>query len=449
MRKLCTFLTILLAFPVCIAFAQSENRRIIVTTDIGGTDPDDEESMVHLLMMANDLDIEGLICQMAFCKSPIGIANLNKIIDAYANAEQNLKVHDVRFPTAKYLRSIATTGQTEVGMSGVGEGKDSPGSDLIINAIDRDDPRPIWLTAWGGMNTIAQAIWKAQHTRSETEFKQFIGKIRIYDILGQCDAGAWIAHNFPEILYIRARDVYNWAPDDNWTKQNIQSFPPMGSVYPTRKWATEGDSPSFLYLVNNGLNMPEDVGAGGWGGRFNTEKTEDVRGMDWVERNNLDEKQYDPYFMHTNPNGEQTMQRWSNAINNDFAARIQWSCNTEYSAANHHPQIVLKDEKHPTREPIFLKAKPGEILVIDAGESFDPDGDCLTWRCFFYREASDLKNSSTDTNNKVIIGGSNGYFSVNLPNNIEKGAILHLILEVIDDGTPSLTSYRRVVVKII
>ena len=54
---------------------------------------------------------------------------------------------------------------------------------MIIKAVDKDDPRPIWLTAWGGMNTIAQAIWKVKNTRSEKDFERFSSKIRIYDVL--------------------------------------------------------------------------------------------------------------------------------------------------------------------------------------------------------------------------------------------------------------------------
>lgn len=377
----------------------STKNRIIVTTDIGGTDPDDEESMVHLLMCANDLDIEGIICQMAFCQSPIGIEPLRKILKAYEQAYPDLIVHDPSYPTYEYLYSISTTGQTNVGMSGVGEGMDTPGSELIIKAVDCDDPRPIWLTAWGGMNTIAQAIWKVQDTRSETELQQFLSKIRIYDILGQCDAGAWIAHNFPEVLYIRARDVYGWGPDDNWTAANIQAFSPMGDVYPSRKWATEGDSPSFMYLIDNGLNMPEDVTAGGWGGRFNSEKTECVRGMVWVERNNLDETQYDPYYMYTNPDGEATITRWSNHIHNDFAARIQWSCNDKYENANHHPVIMINDEAEPTSAPLVIIVSPQDQVSINVGRSYDPDGDSLSFKAYLYQEASNYRHDIAIDNN--------------------------------------------------
>lgn len=105
-------------------------------------------------------------------------------------------------------------------MSGVGEGKDSPGSELIIDAVDKkEDSRPVWLAAWSGMNTIAQAIWKVHATRTPEEFRKFAAKIRIYDVLGQDDAGAWIAKSFPEIFYIRNKEIYGWGPSDEWIKE--------------------------------------------------------------------------------------------------------------------------------------------------------------------------------------------------------------------------------------
>ena len=107
------------------------------------------------------------------------------------------------------LRAIIKRGQPSSNMTGVGQGKDSPGSELIISVVDKKkDQRSVWLAAWGGMNTIAQALWKVKHTRSEKDLKKFTAKIRIYDVLGQDDAGAWIAKNFPEIVYIRNKEVY-------------------------------------------------------------------------------------------------------------------------------------------------------------------------------------------------------------------------------------------------
>lgn len=434
------YFSFLLAVPSCL-FA--EKHRLIVTTDIGGTDPDDEQSMVHLLLMSDDIDIEGLICNVAFVKTPLGLSVLNKIIDAYEKAYPNLIVHDKCYPSAASLRAVAVAGQAGVGMADVGEGHDTPGSELIIRAVDRKDPRPVWINAWGGMNTVAQALWKVKHTRSAADVAKFVSKLRIYDVLGQCDAGAWIAKNFPDIIYLRNTAVYGWAPSDKWIDENVQKYGPLGMVYPDRVWATEGDSPAFLYLANNGLNVASKPEYGGWGGRFGTEKMPGVRGMDWVEKNNLDEKQYDPYYMFTNSGeGSESIVRWKDAILNDFAARVRWSVCADYKAANHHPVARLKDEKTGTKAVRYVDVCPGDSLKFDFSDSYDPDGDIVSFNFYTYDDV-------TDCNERITVCNANTarpYFVV--PESAAKGGTIHFVMEVTDNGNPSLCTYRRIVVKL-
>jgi Protein of unknown function (DUF1593). len=215
------------------------------------------------------INIEGLISSQVWIDDPDKTAYIKQLVESFGEVLPRLKIHAEGYPEIDYLLSIIKRGQEYSNMAGVGDGKDSPGSELIIKAVDkRDDNRPVWLAAWGGMNTIAQALWKVEHTRSKKEFKAFADKIRIYDILGQDDAGAWIAKKFPNIIYIRNKQVYGWGPSDNWIRENIQSRKPLGSHYPNRIWAPEGDSPSFFYVYANGLNVPEEIDYGGWGGRF-------------------------------------------------------------------------------------------------------------------------------------------------------------------------------------
>lgn len=239
-----------------------------MTTDLGGSDPDDIQSMIHLLVCSDRVDIEGLISSQAWVDDPDKTPALRSAVDNFISVLPNMLVHSPEFPSAEYLRSIVLRGQSRAHMDGVGRGMDSPGSELIVRSVTNDDERPIWLVAWGGMNTIAQAIWKLRDTMEDDTFRHYTSKIRIYDILGQDDAGAFIAKNYPEILYIRNKEVYGWPPDDKWTNDNIQSKLPLGKHYPNRIWATEGDSPSFLYVIANGLNDSEHPDYGGWGGRF-------------------------------------------------------------------------------------------------------------------------------------------------------------------------------------
>ena len=326
-------------------------------------------------------------------------------------------------------------------MSGVGEGKDSPGSELIIAAVDNPkDRRPVWIAAWGGMNTLAQALWKVSRTRTPEEVEAFVSKIRIYDILGQDDAGAWIAKNFPDIVYIRNTQIYGWGPSDEWTKNNIQNCLPLGKHYPDRVWATEGDSPSFFYVYANGLNVPEHIDYGGWGGRFSLTKTSGIRGMDFIVRNGKDETQYDPYYMHPSaPEGIQAINRWRQHIWNDFAARMAWTTTDDYAEANHHPVAVIQRDR--SLRCIYRTARPGEELRFDASKSHDPDGDRLGYRWSVYKEPSSYKNTVP------LSGDTTARCQLTIPDDAA-GKTIHLILEVTDDGTPSLTAYRRVVIEV-
>lgn len=420
---------------------QSEKQRLIVTTDLGGTDPDDTQSMIHLLVCSNMMDIEGLISSQVWMDDPDKTGKIKAVVEQFGEVLPRLRKHAGGYPDLDYLRSITLRGQEKSNMSGVGEGKDSPGSELIIAAVDNPkDRRPVWIAAWGGMNTLAQALWKVSRTRTPEEVEAFVSKIRIYDILGQDDAGAWIAKNFPDIIYIRNTQIYGWGPSDEWTKNNIQNCLPLGKHYPDRVWATEGDSPSFFHVYANGLNVPEHIDYGGWGGRFSLTKTSGIRGMDFIVRNGKDETQYDPYYMHpSTPEGIQAINRWRQHIWNDFAARMAWTTTDDYEAVNHHPVAVIQRDR--SLRCIYRTARPGEELRFDASKSHDPDGDRLGYRWSVYKEPSSYKNTVP------LTGDTTARCQLTIPDDAA-GKTIHLILEVTDDGTPSLTAYRRVVIEV-
>ena len=420
-----------------VAKDRFQKPRIIVTTDLGA-DPDDEQSMVRLLVCANEFDIEGLIVSTGcWKKSQSNTQMLDKLVDAYGLCFDNLRVHADGFPSVDYLRSISVMGQKGYGMSDVGDGKDSPGSDLIIASIDKDDPRPVWVGCWGGANNVAQAIWKVRKTRSKDELSEFLSKLRVFDILGQDDAGAWIAKNFPEVIYIRATGVYGWQPPKNgdYQRNDIQSHGPLGAAYPDTKWATEGDTPAFMHVYPNGLNDPEKIDHGGWGGRFSLTKQSGIRSMKPV----TNENEFDSYLMYTNTaEGAKSIKRWETAYNNDFAARMDWSVTDSYSAANHHPIAVVNGDT--SKKVLEVTVTPGKSVRLNASLSSDPDGDSLKYSWSFYKEPSSWKEAVS------IDNASSAIATVSVPEGAS-GNDLHIILEVHDDGTPNLYAFRRVIVK--
>lgn len=423
---------------------ESYKPRVINTTDLGA-DPDDEQSMVRQLVSANEFDIEGLIVSTGcWKKSQSNTVMLDKILDAYAQVYSNLTIHADGYPSPDYLKSISVMGQTGYGMADVGTGKDSPGSELIIKSVDKDDPRPVWVMGWGGMNNAAQAIWKVRETRSSEEFEVFLSKLRLFDILGQDDAGAWIAKNFPEVFYIRATKVYGWQPPKNgaYQRDDIQSHGPLGAVYPDTKWATEGDSPAFMHVFPNGLNNPELIDQGGWGGRFSFTKQAGIRSMSEVAKIKEDaELIHDPYLMYSNTTeGSDAIKRWSDGYNNDFAARMDWSITSKYKEANHHPIAVLNGDK--SRQVLEVTTNAGGILNLSALGSTDPDGNSLYYSWSFYDEPSSYDGEIGISNNAVQT------IQINIPENAG-GTKIHIILEIRDDGEPNLISYRRVILQVL
>jgi hypothetical protein len=437
---------LLFTFLLCIEFSSAQvyknnKQRLIVTTDLGGTDPDDTQSMIHLLVCSNAIDIEGLVSTQVWMDDPDKTARIMEVINWYQEVLPRLKKQAAGFPDADYLRSITKQGQPKSNMSGVGEGKDSPGSELIISAVDKKgDNRPVWISGWGGMNTLAQALWKVKNTRSKKAANAFVKKIRIYDVLGQDDAGAWIAKNFPDIVYVRNKEIYGWAPPDDWTKNNVQNRIPLGSHYPNRVWATEGDTPAFLYVYANGLNIPEHIDYGGWGGRFATNKVSGIRGMDFIVKSGKDETQYDPYYMYgSSKEGIAAINKWKQHIWNNFAARMLWTTKDDYFAVNHHPVAIVNRDS--SLQCIYKQTKAGTTLTFDASKSKDPDGNLLDYKWFVYNEPSTYKGTVT------VEKSSASTCKVLVPSDAS-GKTIHIILEITDNGNPALTAYKRIVINV-
>ena len=134
---LATFLTC--ASAVCHA---EPKQRLIVLSDIEA-DPDDSQSLVRLLLYANQIDIEGIVATTStHQKSLIAPETMHTIIDAYGQVQPNLLKHEPGFPKAQVLKALVRSGSPLYGMQGVGDGKDSPGSDAIIKALEKNDTRP-------------------------------------------------------------------------------------------------------------------------------------------------------------------------------------------------------------------------------------------------------------------------------------------------------------------
>ncbi len=456
--------------------ARPEAPRLVVLTDIEA-DPDDTQSLVRLLLYSDTIDLEGLVATTSTWKrTSVAPESIRAVIRAYGEVHGNLLLHDANFPPPETLLALVKTGRPEYGMLGVGEGRDSEGSDWLIHCLDRDDARPLWVTAWGGVNTLAQALHKLRATRAPVEVDRLVAKLRVHTISDQDDAGPWLRKEFPRLFYIvtpggnygdatwtaihtAVPGVDNTTIGNRWLAAHIQQdHGPLGAAYPDVAWGMEGDTPAFLGLIPNGLNAPEHPDWGGWGGRYELNRPEvnvadprtfiggvaippETRPI-WT--NAVDEYTPPQYAEYGRPvaagekafrDAKVTLWRWRDDFQNDFAARMDWTTQP-YARANHPPVPALA-------HPDAFTVRSGEGFALDAHPSTDPDGDSLSYYWMPYPEAGSCKTAVK------IDGATNSISTWVVAPKVERPETLHFILRVTDKGTPALTRYNRIVVTVV
>lgn len=446
---------------------QAQKHRVFVLTDIEN-EPDDAMSFVRFLTYANHFEIEGIVATTSFWQpNKTAEWRLHDITDAYSQVKENLEVHEKGFPAAEYIHSIIKKGLPVFGKQGLGVGKDSEGSEFLIKSITKQDDRPLYIQAWGGTNVLAQALWKLKKTKSKKELAKLINKLRVYTISDQDDTGPWIRNNFPSLFYIvspgfeeNGGGQYHFATwpgisgdlflgrfmgadttmvRNHYLDEHVRkNHGPLGEKYPKIIFLMEGDTPSYLGLINNGLNDPENPNYGGWGGRYELYIPAFKKYMYEPETRPIwTDTQDEVYSKITNSNhtsNHATIWRWRNAYQNDFFARMDWSFVTKYEDANHPPIVTLN---HSDK----LVVKSGQKVNLSVNAT-DPDNNELFYNWFFYKEVGTLNASLFGINkpkNKEI------HF---IAPNVSSPKTMHFIVEVTDNGTPKLTRYKRVILTV-
>ena len=341
--------------------------RVIVLSDIGN-EPDDQMSFTRFLLYSDHLDIEGLVATTStWQRTAVRPDIMNTVIDHYAQVQPNLLKHDPGFASPATLRSLVTSGQPGYGMAATGTDKMTPGAQQIIDAADKADDRPLWVSVWGGANTLAQALLHVRETRSPAEVDAFVARLRVYSISDQDDAGPWIRREFPGLSYIvkpstaERRGVLHRDLDrdrgdrfylngdgadfttvtNEWLDENIRSKGPLGAAYPQYAFIMEGDTPSFLGLIDNGLACWRSPSWGGWGGRYVYRQPYGETRAIWTQGGDGFAREWSKDTVvgvdgeeHTSD--QATIWRWREAFQNDFAARMDWTIKG-VRRANHNP----------------------------------------------------------------------------------------------------------------
>lgn len=476
--------------------------RTVVTTDM---EQDDLASLVRYLLYTSDVDTQGIVysasryhwegdykgtrfflpgreynsSQTSF-RWTGNTTIQDVVIPDYAQVYENLCVHDANFPAPADLLSLVKIGNVDF------EGEfsnDTDGSRLIEALILDNDPRTLYLQAWGGTNTIARALRSIEEQNSSSSewptLKHRISEKVVIMASGFQDEtyDNYIAPNWPR-LQVRASGVawtaYNCnkngtgnvrgLPDDHvyftgtWVRKHIQTGP-YGKLY--RSWLDnqhmagdqldvfgntsafpitasdwcqplgpydflgEGDDGTYLPLLTTGMQDPSNPNLGGWGGRSKRNTTTTA---------NL----WQSVTAEMAPNGTEVdnygTNRFISAAQNDMAARIQWTLTPQYSKGNHPPLVRISGGN-------TLEARAGQTVKL-AGIVSDPDGDKVSTSWWQYVEEgtyNGVVNITKIRNNNAIVV---------IPADAKDGQTISIILQGTDDGEFPLTRYDRIMIRV-
>lgn len=413
-----------------------------------------------------------------------------RYIDSYAKVYPNLKAQDPDYPSPEYLRSITAIGNVKY-VSEMDEV--TPGSELIRKAILKDDPGKLYVQIGGGTSTVARALKSIEEEYRNTDrweeiYRKVSDQLVIVMIVTQDETYKdYISVAWPEVELIHCMQImpvaflYGEHADPKealecfsgeWIRRHLLSHGDYmrqyhtwmdGHEYPGEEWESqfgcnpelaegrwwgktvhrqydmisEGDSPSFLYLLDRGLRSLENPAYGGWGGRYARKKENEFHNAANYYLSCEDE-----------PQGAVTgsafsMSRWVCDWMNDFAARASWTEEKEYSRVNHTPDIQVEGG-------CDRAAKPGEKLEIHVNAEDPGDSMTLTW--WRYREADSFPGEIL-LEQEQNEAGTRGSVRFTVPMEAGKGETIHLILSCRDaahgEFPEYMTTYARVIVTVL
>jgi len=523
-------------------FAENMKPRVVITDD---PELDDNNTILRAILYSSEMRIEGLVyagsqfhwrgdgkgttqyipgreytrlglCPCTSWRFSPDERFIDNIVNAYAKAYRNLKIHQRDYPSPAYLKSRIKWGNVDFD----GDfSHDSDGSNLIKSLLLDNVPGPLYVTAGGGESTIARALRSiygqyASTPQWETVREKVSRKLIIIPSGDQDGTEAsYIRPNWPEVRIYEftgldfgygaqnrtsAEDKIYFTPE--WTQENILDRGPLGALYrvwgdgkqmvkgdrtdyfglagysseqleqmgymvwlppePKGSFLGEGDTPTFINLVGNGLRAWENPQWGGWGGRMHpggpgfslfgppppvvpADASGVARGLAPAgsDANRPGPTQKQPsidlsnfHFPAVPARIAAINARFFAAAENDFAARLQWSVTPKFGDANHPPVVRIKG-------PLTILASPGSTVQL-RGEVSDPDGNTVKVTWWQYNDAGAYPGDITFTDPAALAT------SFRVPEDAKPGQTINLILEATDSGTPPLTRYQRVVVTV-
>lgn len=288
--------------------------KVIISTDIGGSDPDDYQSMVHLLVYADQFDIKGIISSPPHEGKK---EHIDEVLYAYEKDYENLKTQSNDFPHPDSLFKVAKQGAIEPQKEDAPQELSEGAEWMIKKAREVEDP--LYILVWGSITDVAQAV------HHDPEIKK---NIRIYSIgswntLQDQKARDYLYHNHPDVWWIENnttfRGMYMGGDQEedfgnlSFVETHVKDHGELGKLFWEKKKDIKmGDTPSVLYLINGDHDNPAGES---WGGSFVKTSHGDFY---WTD-NEADS------LIENNRNGAKTVNRFRKEYLKDWAERMDWT----------------------------------------------------------------------------------------------------------------------------
>ena len=381
------------AFALGGGAVAGERYRVIISSDIGGGDEDDIQSMIHYLLYSDLFDTEGII------SSPPGKgrkADILKVIDAYEKDYPNLSTWSARYPTPDYLRSISKQGAIDPAPA-AGFSNPTEGSQWIIHCAKEKDQRPLYVLVWGAIADVAQAI------HDEPSIKE---KIRVHFIASwnqrqDPNSFNYIDKNHPDLWLVHSNNTFRgWyvggeqageLGNKSFVDTHVKSGGALGAYFAALKGGSikMGDTPSYAFLLRG---SPDDPTKDSWGGRFVRRES---RPNWWID-------DPDPALKEGDYPGAKTVNKWRQEYLSDWQKRMDRCIHK----ARDSRSAGISGDPAEDFVPFVIPAKvnPNSPIAAASGKPITTDSDRLVANGHFYRAGK-----------RVRLWGVNLSFGANLP----------------------------------
>nr|MBI1232492.1 DUF1593 domain-containing protein [Cytophagales bacterium] len=269
---------LLVIFLIIIPLYYADAKpRVIVFTDIniGGGDPDDRQSLVHLLWYADELDIAGII-PYRWNKSSLEACRL--AANAYAADFHAFGFGSKGYPNPEQVSQLFATSA---------EDARARFSAAIQSSSEND---PLYVLAWGNMVLIAELMLEEIDLLPNIRLIS-IGTGLKYgpedEVPGEaCDVPNWngggrkrVYENeaFAGLWWLEINWTYNGMFSGNGPTEMFELLSTYGKMGDHIKFVTKdhdwaqyfrvGDTPSVLYLIDPRNNL-DDPTQSSWAGKF-------------------------------------------------------------------------------------------------------------------------------------------------------------------------------------